>query len=151
MFACFERISRRLYVGLAVARRVDGKPVPKRLGQLGSVLWSEPISVAERVRFWAQFDARLDAIAARHPGVVSRADAEKVREMVARRVPPPRTEDELRRQRTAIALADLVDALGQYDGNEAFTDALAHLVELARENQRQPERSKASNRKEQAG
>jgi hypothetical protein len=152
MFARVERGSpHRLTLSLIVAGRVNGKPRPIRLGSLGSVSAYEPLSASERVAFWAQLPARLAAIAERHPArIISAADTERVKAAIAERIPLPNGEVELQRVRTATALNDLVRALGAYDGNAAFDDALTRLAAVARE-ANQSERSKASNRKEQAG
>ena len=49
VFLRFERHRRRLFVNLVVNRHVGGRKVRQtRLGSLCSVVWTEPISVAER-------------------------------------------------------------------------------------------------------
>jgi hypothetical protein len=51
MFLRFEHWHRRLFITLAANRRVGRKVRQDRIGPLGSILWSQPISVSERIRF----------------------------------------------------------------------------------------------------
>jgi len=91
VFLRFERQRCRLCVALVVNRRIDGKVRQRRLGYLGSVIWSDgPISVSERIRFWAAINQKFLAIRARRPGVVSLADEERIRAAIAERIPRPR-------------------------------------------------------------
>jgi hypothetical protein len=138
----FERHGHRILVAVGHARRVDGKPRPIRLGSLGTVSAAVPLSVNERVAFWGDYDRRWCALVARHPSLVSPADADKVRAKIAKRIPRPAGEAELRRLRSAAALSDLVGALAAFDGNDQVTNALLRITALARESQRQKEPGK---------
>jgi hypothetical protein len=66
MFPRFERARRRLYVRLVRAERTGKTVRQHRLGSLGSIAFSEPIA-SEQIQFRLQLDARLSALAARHP------------------------------------------------------------------------------------
>jgi hypothetical protein len=98
----------------------------KRVGSLGSVLATEPIGLAERVRFWAEISDRFLALR------IPEADAAKYRDRIAERIPGPSGEDGLRRLRTAAALRDLVDSLAGFDADPAVTDAIVALAREAR-------------------
>jgi hypothetical protein len=141
MFVRLERECHRLYVYLAQAQRVKGRPHRFRLGGLGSILACEPLSVIERIRFWAQFDARLDGLRARHPSRISEADAAEIRAMTARRIPPPCTEDELRLLARAILQRDVMAAFDL--GADAMAEAARRLTALARELKGQTRQSQA--------
>jgi hypothetical protein len=93
MFARFERHRRRLSVCVVIGRKIERKVRQDRLGYLGSVAYSEPISLAERVRFWAGINQRFLALRARHPGI-SEADEVKIRDQVAERIPRASTAEE---------------------------------------------------------
>ena len=85
MFARFRPAPRRLFVDLIACRRVGGQPRALYLGRLGSV--ALPIGVEGRARFWEEFDERLNAIAARHAGLVSAEDVDRARLRIAERIP----------------------------------------------------------------
>jgi hypothetical protein len=137
MYVRFEHERRRLRVCLAYARRIGGRPHRFRLGALGAVVWSEPISVPERIQFWQGLDARLDAVRAHHPGV--EIDDVKVRALIADRIPPPSTEAEFRLLSKAILLRD---AAALDPGDAAMAQVAERLKALAREAQSQPNRNK---------
>lgn len=96
MFPRFDRRRRRLVVGLVASRRIGKTVRQERLGQLGAVVVGEPIGVSERIRFWVSVDRHLREIDAQHPGRVTPADVAKVKDAIARRIPRPRGEAELR-------------------------------------------------------
>src|SRR5258708_530419 len=79
MYLRFEPYCRRLQVNLVTSHRIAGKVLQRRLGSLGSVIWSEPVSTVERIRFWTAIDGRFRDLAARHPGVTA-ADVAKVKD-----------------------------------------------------------------------
>jgi hypothetical protein len=134
MFLRFEHRHRRLFITLAANRRVGRKVRQDRIGPLGSILWSEPISVSERIRFWTQLDARFRAIAARRPGVVSPDDADKARAVIDKKIPRARTEEELRLQLIAVIQRDVMAAFDWLErGEDAAAEAMKQLERLTRE------------------
>jgi hypothetical protein len=134
MYLRFERMQRRLCVNLVIARRVDGKVVQSRVGPLGSVIFSEPISTAERIRFWTQFDARWRELAARRPDVVFLADLEKTKIAIDRRIPLPRTPDEHKLFFQAIVVRDAMAAFDRLErGEDAAAEAAKQLERLTHE------------------
>jgi hypothetical protein len=134
MYLRFERQQRRLCVNVVIARRVDGKVVQERVGPLGSVIWSEPISTAERVRFWTAIDGRWRELVARRPDVVSPADRDKVKTAIDRRIPAPRTAEERRLHFISIIRRDAMQAFDVLDGAEAaMEEAAKRLLALAKE------------------
>ena len=134
MFLRFDRQSRRLFVDLVVNRRVDRKVRQTRLGSLGSVAWPEPISVTERMKFWAGINQRFLALRARHPGRISEADEVKIRDKIAKRIPWARTEEELRLQIIATIQRDVMAALDRLEaGEDGMREAAKQLLRLARE------------------
>jgi hypothetical protein len=125
-----HRDHHRLFLSLVQSRRDNGKQRTEYLGSLGSISAAEPPGEAERVAFWMQLDARLDAIAARFP--VTAEDRAKVRRMVGLRVPPLRTPEERRLLSRAIVQRDALAVL-QALGEDAMAEACKRLTELARE------------------
>jgi hypothetical protein len=134
MYLRFERMQRRLCVNLVIARRVDGKVVQERIGPLGSVIFSEPISAAERIRFWTRIDARWRELAARRPDVVSPADFEKIKIAIDRRIPLPRSPGEHELFFKAIVVRDALAALDADDhAEDVAEEAGRQLDRLTRE------------------
>ena len=72
----------------------------KRLGYLGSVIWSDgPISARERIRFWAAINQKFLAIRARRTEGISIADEERILAAIDSRIPRPR---EARQNRQSV-------------------------------------------------
>ena len=133
MFPRFERKPHRLAVELVVSRRIGRTVRHDRLGPLGSVALPEPISVSERVRFWAGIDQRFLALRARRPGLISPADEAKIRAAIARRIPGPRGAAEVRLLMIAAIQRD-VAAIDNLDGAEdVFAEVARRLQALAHE------------------
>jgi hypothetical protein len=126
MFANIRRQGRRLTVSLAHSRRVGQKVLCDHIGYLGSVALPEPISLAERGRFWDQADARLAALS------ISPADAAKVRATIAGRIPPLGSPEMAKAilQRDVMAAFDL--------GPDAMREAAKRLMALARSEAKEP-------------
>lgn len=134
MFPRFERKPHRLAVELVVSRRTGKTVRHDRLGPLGSVALPEPISVAERMKYWAGINQRFFAIRARRPGLISEADEIKIRAAIAKRIPPARTEEEFRLQLIATIRRDVMAALDRLErGEDAAAEALKQLERLTRE------------------
>jgi len=110
----FYRQNRRLVISLA-ADEVNG--TARRIGFLGSVVWSDPISVSERIRFWAAIDQHQREIEAKRPGRFTPADMERVRAMIDKRIPRPCTVDE--RKLFALAIA-VRDGMAAFDAEDAI-------------------------------
>jgi hypothetical protein len=107
MFLSFEPHRRRLYVTVVVAERVGKTVRQHRVGSLGGVLFSEPISTAERIRFWTAID---------------------------RRIPQPRGEEEFRLQLIATIRRDAMAAFDRLErGEDAAEEAMKQLERLTRE------------------
>ena len=83
MYPRFEQLGRRLKVSLTIGRRVGATVRSERIASLGSVIWSEPISLDQRVRFWGRLNQRFVAARDHHPGRISEADEVKVRNQIA--------------------------------------------------------------------
>jgi hypothetical protein len=133
MFARFERHRRRLSVCVVIGRKIERKVRQDRLGYLGSVAYSEPISLAERVRFWAGINQRFLALRARHPGI-SEADEVKIRDQVAERIPRASTAEERRLFLQATILRDVMAAVDRLEHVEdALAEAAKRLKALARQ------------------
>jgi hypothetical protein len=130
MFARFDRYGRRLVVSLVVSRRAGRRVLQTRLGVLGSVIFSAPVSVSERIRFWVAINRRQREIDAKHPGRVTAADMAKVKAAIARRIPLPSSPDEHKLFFQATVVRDAMAAL----------DALEHAEDAAEEAGRQLER-----------
>jgi hypothetical protein len=134
VFPRFERQRRRLFVTLMLNRKVCGTVRGDRLGSLGSIAWSQPLSVAERVKYWAGINQRFLAIAARHPGLVSEADEIKIRDKIDERIPRPRGDAELRLQLIATVQRDVMAAFDRLErGEDAAAEAIKQLERLRRE------------------
>jgi hypothetical protein len=97
VFLRFERRHRRLFITLVANRRVGPKVLQTRLGSLGSSAW--PVSLPERVKFWAEVNQRFLALRARHPDRISEVDEERIRAAINERVPRPR---EARQNRQSV-------------------------------------------------
>jgi hypothetical protein len=140
MYLRFEPCRLRLVVGLVTSHMMAGRKVrQERLGSLGSVVWSDPISLSERLRFWANVSARYRALAAKRPNAVLLADEERIRAAIDKRIPGPRTEEEGRLFLQAAIVNDMTVALAQHeDGEDALAAAALRMLELARE--RRPNR-----------
>jgi hypothetical protein len=132
VFPRFERQRRRLFVTLMLNRKVSRTVHGERLGSLGSIAWSEPLSVAERVKYWAGIDQRFLAIRARRPGLVSPADEAKIRDAIDEKIPRPSGETELRLLRIATVQHD-VAAIGLDGAEDVFADVARRLQALAKE------------------
>jgi hypothetical protein len=132
----FERQHRRLYAQIVNVRRIDGKERQNRVGSLGSVLDTEPVSLAERVQFWTALDQRFLALRARRPGCISEADEVKFRDRINKRIPEPRTESERRLALMTVIQRDALAAFDSGDGEAAIAEAARRLMAPARENQR---------------
>src|ERR1700722_9049917 len=88
MFVRFKRDGyRRLAVNLVHNRRVGGKVVSEQIARLGSCLLPEPISAAERIRFWEALADRWR----QHPRLnnISVTDRRIALDQVAERIPQP--------------------------------------------------------------
>ena len=134
MFPRFDRRRRRLVVGLVASRRIGKTVRQERLGQLGAVVVGEPIGVSERIRFWVSVDRHLREIDAQHPGRVTPADVAKVKDAIARRIPRPRGEAELRLMLIATIQRDVMAAFDRLDnGEDAAAEAIKQLERLRRE------------------
>jgi hypothetical protein len=134
MFIRFEPRRLRLTVSLVTCRNRDGKERQERLGSLGSVIWSDPISISERVRFWSSVGARYRALAVRSPHVVLLADQAKIEAAIDKRIPGPRTAEERRLFLQATIVNDMTVALDQAEVGEAALEAAAlRMLQLARE------------------
>lgn len=134
MFPRFERQRRRLFVTLTLNRKVSRTVHGERLGSLGSLAWSEPLSVAERVKYWAEINQRFLAIRTRYPGRVSPADEAKVRATIAQRIPPAQSEAELRLLLIATVQRDVMAAFDRLErGEDAAAEAMKQLERLTRE------------------
>lgn len=144
MYLRFERHRLRLNVALVIRPRVDGKARQVRLGFLGSVIWSEPISVAERIRFWTALDGRWRELVARHPGRLSIEDADKLAPEIDKHIPKPKTREEHVLLFQSLVRKDVMaalDALEQVeDGMEIAGKRLLALAREARREKRQREK-----------
>lgn len=90
MFPVFHHRRAFMEVAIVHARSVTGQGTRQdHFGMMGSVIWAEPISVEERVRFWGQLDARFAALRKRWPGRFTKAEETKLRGMIAKRIPMP--------------------------------------------------------------
>jgi hypothetical protein len=139
MFARFERVGSRISVQLVVSHRTGKKVRAHRVGPLGSVLFSDPISISERARFWASVGDRFRALAARYPGRISPADEERIRTAIAKRIPRPCGEAEVRLLRLAAVQRE-VAAIDNLDGAEdVFAEVARRLQALTRETRPQAE------------
>jgi hypothetical protein len=134
MFAHFRQVRQRLIVDLRHSRRVAAQVQSDHLGQLGSVAWSEPVSLDQRVKFWARLNQRFAAARARRPGLISEADEVKVRKQIAERIPRAQSEEELRLFLQAAVVHDVTIALEALDaGEDAMREAAKQLLRLANE------------------
>jgi hypothetical protein len=96
MYLHFYRVHRRLAVNLVASRRVDGKVRSEHLGRLGSILLAEPLTLEERLRFWAGLAARFGAVDARFPNRVTADIRRKILAALAARIPTPISSEEHR-------------------------------------------------------
>jgi hypothetical protein len=132
-YARLERQGRRLFAQLVIGRRIDGVVRQQRVGSLGSIPLPEPFSSSERVKFWAGVAHRYRAIMAKRPDVVSLADEERIRAVIAKRIPPPSGEAEVRLLLLAAVQRD-VAAIDNLDGAvDVFAEVARRLKALARE------------------
>jgi hypothetical protein len=142
MYPRFERCGSRLSVSLTLGRRVGATVRSERVGVLGRVTYSEPISVDQRVKFWAAMSQRFLALRVRRPGLISEADEVKVRNQIAKRIPRPSGAEELQLFRQATAVQDMKVALERLErGEDAAEEAMRQLLRLAKETQPNLERS----------
>ena len=121
MFVRFERQKRRLFVALVINRKVGGKTRQDRLGYLGSVTYSEPISTSDRIRFWAQIERRQREIDAKYPGRVTPADVAKIKDAIDKRIPLSRTADE---RKLFFQVSVVRDAMAAFDALDHAEDAM---------------------------
>jgi len=94
MFVRFRAVGFRLHVDLVESRREGGRVRSERIGGLGSAALPEPISIAERVRFWRDLKPRFRALSNR----VAADDRRKALAVIHERIPKP-TDDEERQAR----------------------------------------------------
>ena len=135
MYVRFEHVSNRLSVQLLHDRREGKKVHAERYGGLGTVPLQNA-SAAERLGFWATFDSRWQVICARHAHLTD-ADRDRVRRRIAKRIPEPSTEAELRLIVMAQAWVNAVAAIEALDaGEDGMREAAKQLQRLARQTRR---------------
>jgi hypothetical protein len=88
-----HHLRNRLFIGLMGSRKEFGKRRETYLGPLGSVAFAKPVSLADRLAFWASFDGRWRALETRHPRITAE-DRDKVEAGIARRIPKPTQAEE---------------------------------------------------------
>jgi hypothetical protein len=133
MYLRFEPNRRRLFVNLVTSHMMVGRKVrQERLGSLGSIIWSDPFSISERARFWASADARYRALAARRPDAVLLDDKERIFDLIAERIPRPRTPAELRLLLIASVQREVAAVELGEGGEDAIEAAARRMSELAR-------------------
>jgi hypothetical protein len=139
-FPRFERRGPYLRIDLVSGRRVAGRVMQMRLGPLGAVIFSDPVSLAERTKFWAQMNERFRVIRERWPDRISPADEIEIRNKIGKRIPRAQTEAEFKVFLQATIVHDMTTALERQDaGLDGMREAAKQLLRLTRQ-ERAPKR-----------
>lgn len=141
----FAQQGHRLRVTVIDSRRIDGKVRAFRLGELGAVTLADPISLADRVKFWSEVNQRFLAIRERHPDRLSEEAEIAIRNKIGKKIPRARNEAEFKAFLQATIKHDMICALEKLDaGEDGVREAAKQLLKLARESRRAKRKTEAS-------
>jgi hypothetical protein len=88
-----QRHLHRLRLALHSGHRdKDGQVRSEYVAMLGSVIWGNPISLAERRRFWEQLPGRFAQVEAKFPGRLTADNRARVEADIERRIARPTRE-----------------------------------------------------------